>query len=256
MNTEKWTPEASERLVKYLNREGYVIPASLGTDKRACSIGAINIALTGRLSDCIPRCMSPVIGIFIMNIQDAVSEEMRNRAEWKELLPLAADTGREHTSEKLRALIIRYWMWSTVFPHMKGLANSNGAGDSLNIMLEGGDEKRLSDDLSDLGSTSYYMSRSIAKMLECEAAWDDGLDPVRMDIGDYDLGDHDYIDKAAVRTDKSVARSSKAVIMAAQTLASAALARDRVLGGYHIAYDAAWQKFDPISVLNKMVQIN
>lgn len=64
-------------------------------EHEACSIVAINLALTGKLTDEIPDCMSPVIGNWIIRIQDAMPEEMRNSEEWKSLLPFAAGTGRE-----------------------------------------------------------------------------------------------------------------------------------------------------------------
>ena len=36
----QWTPEAAAKLRAYLARDGYEIPAGLGTEEAACSIGA------------------------------------------------------------------------------------------------------------------------------------------------------------------------------------------------------------------------
>ena len=82
--------------------EGRHIPSGLGTAEEACSIAAINLALTGELTDHIPDCMSLVIGKWIIVVQDAVPDELRNSAEWRRLLPLAAGTGRARADEEAR----------------------------------------------------------------------------------------------------------------------------------------------------------
>jgi hypothetical protein len=74
-----------------------------------CSIAAINLIISGELTDDIPDCMSEVIGRFIVRIQDAMPKEIRNSQEWKELLPRAAGTGRK--KEKARQEAIAEWMW-------------------------------------------------------------------------------------------------------------------------------------------------
>jgi hypothetical protein len=85
------------------------LPAGLGSQEAACSIAAINLALTGELTDRIPDCMSKVIGEWIIRVQDSMPSTMRNSDEWKRLLPLAAGTGREHESERLKLILA--WMW-------------------------------------------------------------------------------------------------------------------------------------------------
>src|SRR5690606_14402171 len=96
----------------------------LGSRERACSIAAINLALSGDLTDDIPECMSPTIGRWIIQVQDTMPAEIRNSAEWRGLLPLAAGTGREHEEER-RAVILD-WMWGTVLPSLQGLADERG----------------------------------------------------------------------------------------------------------------------------------
>ncbi|MGL5733857.1 MAG: hypothetical protein ACRCYS_03230, partial [Beijerinckiaceae bacterium] len=44
----------------------------LGDKDNACSVAAINLALSGTLSDDIPACMSRVIGRWIIRTQDSM----------------------------------------------------------------------------------------------------------------------------------------------------------------------------------------
>jgi len=110
------------------------LPAGLGTEESACSIAAINLALSGQLTDVIPLCMSAVIGKWIIGVQDEMPAEMRNSAEWKRLLPLAAGTGRQH--ERKRMEIIMNWMWSTVLPTLQPIADRDGFGKQWRMMLQ------------------------------------------------------------------------------------------------------------------------
>ncbi len=121
-----WTPEADAKLRAYLDRPGYVIPRGLGTEQAACSMAAINLALTGELADHIPDCMSKVVGQWILMVQDAMPETMRNSAVWKDLLQLAAGTGRDHEQERLD--IIMDWMWGTVLLCWQPRADELGFG--------------------------------------------------------------------------------------------------------------------------------
>jgi hypothetical protein len=102
------------------------IPSGVGTEEAACSVAAINLALDGRLTDKIPACMSPAIGRWMIGVQDAMPTEMRNSAAWRNLIPLAAGTGRDH--EAARLAIIMDWMWGTVLPQLQGIADAGGFG--------------------------------------------------------------------------------------------------------------------------------
>jgi hypothetical protein len=102
------------------------LPSGLGDEQSACSIAAINLALSGRLTAEIPDCMSDVIGRWIIVAQDAMPGALRNSARWKSLLPLAAGTGREREQERLK--IILDWMWGTVLPSLQSLADQQGFG--------------------------------------------------------------------------------------------------------------------------------
>ena len=101
----------------------------VGTEESACSIAAINLALTGELTDIIPNCMSRVIGKWIIAIQDRMPDDMRNSDEWKRLLPLAAGTG--HTKESERLSIIVDWMWESL-RMFQPFADAKGFGAAAN----------------------------------------------------------------------------------------------------------------------------
>lgn len=127
------TPEAIAAAVA-VKLEGMHIPSGLGTEESACSIAAINLALTGRLSDDIPACMSTVIGKWIIPVEDAMPDEMRNGPEWRRLLPLAAGTGRDPEREKARLALILDWMWSQVLPQLQSIADKGGFGNAWRAM--------------------------------------------------------------------------------------------------------------------------
>ena len=105
---------------------GRHIPDGLGTIDEPCSVAAINLALTGELTASIPECMSAVIGWWIIRVQDAMPDKLRNSAEWRRLLPLAAGTGR--TREPERLTFILEWMWETVLPCLQPIADRRGFG--------------------------------------------------------------------------------------------------------------------------------
>ena len=94
------TQEQKDAIAAKVN--GMTLPSGVGTKESACSIAAINLALTGRLTDRIPDCMSEVVGKWIIVVQDAMPDKMRNSPAWKSLLPLAAGTGREREPERER----------------------------------------------------------------------------------------------------------------------------------------------------------
>jgi hypothetical protein len=103
----------------------------VGNKESACSIAAINIALTGELTDRIPDCMSDVIGRWIIAIQDRMPAAMRNSSEWKRLLPLAAGTGKDNESERLS--VVMDWMWESL-KLMQPTADAHGFGEEWTKM--------------------------------------------------------------------------------------------------------------------------
>lgn len=132
MTTATWTPEAADRLNKYL--ESNDLSKGLGTEDYACSIAAINLALTGTLTAIVPDCMSGVIGRWIIILQDNIPDSIRNSREWKRLLSEAAGTGRDNEWE--RTSIIIDWMFETVLPSLQPVADDNHFGVLWQTMCE------------------------------------------------------------------------------------------------------------------------
>ena len=120
-----WTSEHTAQLESYLAGVEH-IPVGIGTEEAACSVAAIRLAWDGELSDEPPACMSPVLAQWIIGVQDAMPASIRDSAEWRGLLPLAAGTGREREDERLA--VIMDWLWGTVMPHLQPIADEHGFG--------------------------------------------------------------------------------------------------------------------------------
>jgi len=101
-----------------------ILCVGIGNEDSACSVAAINLVLSGRLTDDIPDCMSEGIGSWIIRVQDEMPADMRNSAKWKSLLPYAAGTGRLY--EKQRVELILDWVWCEVVPALVPYADRNG----------------------------------------------------------------------------------------------------------------------------------
>ena len=124
------TQEQQQKIADWLAT--HELPVGLGTAEAACSIAAINLSLTGELTDRIPDCMSLVLGRWIIRTQDALPHEVRNSAEWKRLLPSAAGTGRSHETE--RRVVILDWTWTEVLPQVQEIADARGFGEAWRDM--------------------------------------------------------------------------------------------------------------------------
>lgn len=106
------TPAQQQAIANRLASIPHLV-VGMGTEDAPCSIAAINLALTGELTDEIPECMSGVIGRWIITVQDATPWELcRDHPRWRELLPLAAGTGRKLEVE--RARLVLDWMWNVL----------------------------------------------------------------------------------------------------------------------------------------------
>jgi hypothetical protein len=128
--TQTFTQEHKAKLKEYLAT--HTLHSGLGTKEIACSIAAINLAVSGTLTDDIPDCMSDVLGTAAIVLQDAMPEEMRNSERYKALLPEMAGTGREHEQERLA--ILMNWMWSVVLPQLQPIADKHGFGSKWQTM--------------------------------------------------------------------------------------------------------------------------
>lgn len=142
--------------------ESMTLRRGMGDEYGACSIAAINLALTGRLTDEVPDCMSEVIGQWIIRVQDFMPDDTRNSAEWKSLLPLAVDTGRDHEQE--RQALIMDWLFDIVLPHVQPIADSGGYGKEWRDMCE----KRT----REAADAAYWAARAAYWMADADNALD------------------------------------------------------------------------------------
>ena len=127
-----YTPEIRSKLEHYLST--HTLPKGMGNEESACSIAAINLAISGKMTDEIPDCMSEVIGCATITLQDAMPDDMRNSARYKAWLPTAVGTGRDREQEQERLAILMDWMWRTVLPQLQPLADEKGFGKEWRTM--------------------------------------------------------------------------------------------------------------------------
>jgi hypothetical protein len=208
------TPNQQDAIRAYLDT--HTLPKGLGTAESACSIAAINLALSGELTDTIPDCMSEVIGKWIIGVQDEMPDEMRNSAEWKSLLPLAAGTGRER--ERERVGLILDWMWGTVLPTVQPVADAGGFGVAW---------QRMTTERTDAAArTAAYAANAAAYAYAANAAANAA--------------------NAAANAANAAAARTAARTAAAYTAASAYAA-------YTAA--AAWQTFNPAGLLAQLIEV-
>ena len=214
--TTVWTQETDARLRDYL--ASHELADGIGTEESACSVAAINLALTAELTDTIPMCMSKVIGQWMIVVQDAMPSEMRNSSGWKCLLPMAAGTGREREEERLA--LVMDWMWETVLPDLQSVADQGGFGAEWRTMCV---EK------------SPKAARAAAR-----AAWD--------------AGDAAKAAWAARDAARAAGDAAWAAGDAARDAARAA-ARDaaRAARDAGDAGDVAWERYDPVGLLARLV---
>jgi hypothetical protein len=191
------------------------LPSGLGDEEAACSIAAINLALTGKLTDDIPDCMSEVIGRWIIKVQDSMPADMRNSDRWKSLLPRAAGTGR--AKEKKRLQIILDWMWGTVLPTLQPLADKHGFGAEWQTMT----------------TERTGAAAAAARAEAAAAAW---------------------AEDAAAMEEAAWAAAAAAVAdaaWAAERAADAAWAAEKAAAAYA---SEAWETFDPCGLLEKLIE--
>ena len=197
------------------------LPSGLGNQEAACSIAAINLALTGKLTDDIPPCMSKVVGKWIIQMQDAMPDDMRNSERWKSLLPRAAGTGRHN--EQARLAIVLDWMWSTVLPTLQPLAHERGFGAQWKHMT------------TERTAEAAAMAAYAAVEERASAAWASA--DAASDAAAYAAAD------AA-----DVAAADAADVAAAAVAWAAAYAAGRARA------DTAWEAFDPCGLLEKLIE--
>ena len=235
----EWTTEANARLVQYLMRDGYEIPRGLGTEEAACSVAAINLALTGKLTESIPDCMSSVIGNWIISVQYAMPGDIRNSPEWKALLPLAAGSGQHLEVERLN--VIMDWMWQRVLPYAQPIADKHDFGAEWVEMCNQRTE-------------SSAAAATVAADRAADAAYFAG----------YAAGHAKEASHAADRAAEAAHFAGYATIHATAARAGeAARAAARAAAAYaayayaaYAANHAAWDHFDPIGLLRLLIEVS
>ena len=105
--------------------------------------GNVNDLMPDLMPDSIPDSMSEVIGTWIIYIQYGMPQSTANSAQWRELLSLALNTGRDREDERFR--VIMDWTWDTVLPVLQPLADERGFGEIWASMCT----KRSADSASD-----------------------------------------------------------------------------------------------------------
>jgi hypothetical protein len=210
------------------------LPSGLGDEHSACSIAAINLALSGKLTDEIPYCMSRVIGQWIIVVQDSMPGEVRNSAKWKSLLPLAAGTGRGKERERLD--IILEWMWGTVLPSLQPLANRQGFGKQWQQMTT----ERTAESARAAANAAEAAAVAVARATARAA--------------------HRVAKAARARARARAAGWAAATAAeAADAVARAAAARATNAAAAGAAADAwatTWANFDPCGLLERLIKID
>ncbi|CAK9250004.1 unnamed protein product [Sphagnum jensenii] len=208
--------------------KGRNIPKGLGDENSACSIGGINLALYGQLDDITPECMSEQIGHWIVRVQDAMTDDIRNSDRWRELLPRAAGTGREH--EQVRSSMILEWMWETVLPYLQPIADEDGYGDAWRAMCQ----ERTADAAAKAADMAANAA-PLAARTEVDAA------------------------RAATQAGYAAAYTANAGYVAgAPHAAYAAAYAAKAVKAYaaSAAYAKAWEHFDPCTLLARLIAVS
>ena len=232
------TTEQQASIAKTL--EGMQLPSGLGNEHSACSLAAINLALSGRLTDEIPDCMSEVIGQWIIAVQDAMPDAVRNSRRWKSLLPLAAGTGRVNEQERLD--IILSWMWGTVLPSLQPTADQQGFGKQWQKMttertVEAADAAAR----AAAAGTAGWGAGAAARATTWAATWA-ARAAARAAM--------------AARAAATWREAAAGAAMAARAAAWAVAAAVATAVGVATARATVWSNFDPCGLLERLIRID
>ena len=253
-----WTDEADARLRAYLATPGRHIPTGLGTEDAACSVGAINLALTGELSGDVPGCMSRVIGHWIVVTQDKMPDAVRNSEGWRALLPLAAGTGREREAAHLR--VVMNWMWS-VLARAQPVADEYGFGGAWRAMCEQRTKDaaraaaRATGPASTVARATAYAAANAAASAAANAAAYAAANAAAKAAANAAAYAAAYAaakaaaKAAAYAAAKAAARATAYAAANAAASAAASAAAKAAAG----SRAAVWAEIDPVSVLRAMI---
>jgi hypothetical protein len=237
------TPKQQAAIAAYVNT--HHLPAGLGTKEEACSIAAINLALTGELTDRVPDCMSLVIGKWIIGVQDAMPDAMRNSIEWRNLLPLAAGTGRQHEAE--RSAIVLDWMWDVVLPEIQPIADKGGYGEKWKTMTNEKTANAATDAARAAANAADYSYAAATDAARAAARAAYAADAARAAYA-ADAARAAYAANAADAAADAAVRAANAAAAYYYYAARAAAAG--------AAIKSFWAKVDPIAVLKRLVEVS
>jgi hypothetical protein len=216
------------------NLEAYLathtLPKGLGDTESACTLAAINLAMSGDLTDDIPDCMSEVLGRAAIGLQDAMPDEMRNGQRYKRLIPDMPGTGRAQEQERLAIMLD--WVWTAVLPHLQPIADKDGFGEQWRLMCK----ERTPDAAA---AASDAAARAAAAAANAARAADAAANDARA------------ADAAAAASDAAAAAANDdayAATYAANAAAYAAAAPS-------VAAADFWATVDPIGVLERMTYL-
>jgi hypothetical protein len=243
------TVEQQASIAKTL--EGMHLPSGLGNEHSACSLAAINLALSGRLTDEIPDCMSEVIGRWIIVVQDAMPGELRNSARWKSLLPLAAGTGRGQ--EQARLDIILDWMWGTVLPSLQTLADQQGFGAQWQKMTTGRTAKSARAVAVDAAAAEEWAATNAAEA----AHWATKVARAAASAAGWAAGWAASAAATAAKAAKAARAAEVADVAAGVADVAARVAAEVADVAAGVAAGvAAWANFDPCGLLERLIKID
>ena len=263
------------------------LAVGIGTAEQACSIAAVNLALTGTLTDDVPECMSSVIGRWIISVQDRMPAAIRDSTAWRELLVLSAGTGGANESERI-ALVLD-WMWDAL-ALMQPRADAQGYGEAWATMLcERTSESAYAAAYASGVASAYTAAYSAKAAAEYAAAYAPEAAYAYADkvvaesayaaayaseaVSEYTAA---YSAKAAAEyaaeaayayADKAVAESAYAAACASESAsagksaaavsvaASEAAYAAKAVAASEAAYAAAWATIDPVGLLRRLIAV-
>ena len=228
-----YTTDHRLQLEAYL--ESHTLPKGVGNTESACTVAAINLAMSGRLTDAIPECMSEVLGRAAIGLQDAMPDKMRNGQRYKRLIPDMPGTGRAQEQEQERLEILMDWMWGVVLPQLQPIADKSGFGDKWRLMCH---DRTAAAARAAARAAAYAAARAAAYAAAYAA-----------DAADAAV--------AAVAADAADA-AADAAAYAATYAADAAVAADAAARAAYAAADARadfWAAVDPIGALERMTYL-
>jgi hypothetical protein len=167
----QYTPERRRDLEAYL--ASHDLSVGVGNKESACTVAAINIAMTGEVKDTPIDCMSLVLHLAVIPLQDVMPADLRNSQRYKDLIPHMPGTGRDREQE--RAGVILEWMWETALPQLQPLADDKGFGAEWRKML---DERTpaaadAAADAADAAADAAYADRAAAMAARAAVYADD-----------------------------------------------------------------------------------